>query len=291
MHHSRLPMLSHLAKIHLSTAGTSVPRRTHKGTHGHVLYPSQRRQSQKPARQITAELKRKLDDSLIKAIIVDGRSFNDFSKPGIIDFLDLAIPDYRPPHRTTIRCRIQKLYAEERENLRQQLSTVQNIALTIDVWKSSSHIYYLCLSGHYFDNNYELKHNVLAFRRFIGSHTGQRLQRFLENEVEKINIQHKISATTCDNGADIRCAITASNVLGPRFSCLAHDLNLTVKNGLWLYKQPKGSEKSSTTAAATTMLKENELVEDDDDNISIADGEDVPDEIIETYLPQSEEDE
>ncbi|CAF4579472.1 unnamed protein product, partial [Rotaria magnacalcarata] len=69
-------------------------------------------------------------------------------------------------------------------------------------------------------------------------HSAIRLRRFISNELEKLKIKNKICAITTDNGPDIRAAASTAD-FGIRLSCVAHDLNLTIKSALWLHKKPK----------------------------------------------------
>lgn len=59
------------------------------------LYPSQRKRVNKTKEQFTIVDKRRireLDFAVLNCIIQDGRSFGDFSKPGMLKFLEIAIP-------------------------------------------------------------------------------------------------------------------------------------------------------------------------------------------------------
>jgi hypothetical protein len=97
----------------------------------------------------------------------------------------------------------------------------------------------MCLSGHYYDQHFKFISPILAFRRFHGNHDSERIQGFIINEVEKLDIQTKICAITTDNGSDIRAATENEPQFGIRISCILHNLNLTVQNGLWLFTVPK----------------------------------------------------
>ena len=45
-----------------------------------------------PIKKLSLQLKKKLDDAVMAAIIEDGRSFSDFSKAGFIKLIQLAVP-------------------------------------------------------------------------------------------------------------------------------------------------------------------------------------------------------
>lgn len=152
----------------------------------------------------------------------------------MIKFLKNAVPGYVPPHRTTVAKSIKIEYKNYRKKLKTFLETVDFLSLTTDMWKNRNGSNYLCLTGHYFDSNFELVSLVLAFKRFYGRHFSNRINNFITKEINKLNIASKLVGITTDNAADIKAA--TSNIT-ERFSCVAHNLNLVLKNGLGLWKK------------------------------------------------------
>ena len=133
---------------------------------------------------------------------------------------------------------MEMLYKDYRKELKKQLIHVPNISLSCDAWKSSTRSYYFCITGHFYNDQHQLQSCILSFGHFLGSHTSVRLRRFLLNELNKLGIQQKVTSITTDNGKDVRIAVSSLG-FATRFSCLCHDLNLTVQNGLWLHNKPK----------------------------------------------------
>ncbi|CAF3319125.1 unnamed protein product [Rotaria socialis] len=182
------------------------------------LYPSQL-QNRKKASLISTKLKQQLDKAAIDAISVDGRSFGDLGKEGITKFLNLSNPGYRVSNRKTMIRQLELSYKNYRKELKKQMTYISNISLTCDVWKSSTRAYYICITGHFYNEKSQLESYILCFRRFLGSHTAVRLRRFLFNEIQKLGIHEKMTSITTDNSKDI--CIAASTVgFGNLFSCL-----------------------------------------------------------------------
>ena len=96
------------------------------------LYPSQIKQSEKKTPNISPEKKRQLDDAAIDCIVLDGRSFTDFKKPGMQKFLNIAVPGYVGPSRYTVSRRLKLMYSEYRKKQEQILYNVESISLTTD---------------------------------------------------------------------------------------------------------------------------------------------------------------
>ena len=62
----------------------------------------------------------------------------------------------------------------------------------------------------------------------------------------RFGLDSKIVATVSDNGNDMRAATQQLNNFGVRLYCLCHGLNLTVKNGLQLWKKEDNKQNMST---------------------------------------------
>jgi hypothetical protein len=172
------------------------------------------------------------------AIVQDSHSFSLFRKHGMQRFLSMATPGYRGPHRRTVVKRLKTMYKERRASTRQELSTIPDVALSTDMWQSNRRAHFMCLSAHYYDKNFTSHSKVIAFRRFLGKHSGDRIERFINHETEKLDIQSKICSVTTDNGSDIRSASQNNPKFRIRISCFLHILNLVVRNGLWLFDIP-----------------------------------------------------
>ena len=185
--HSDANLRSHLARRH---------RRPE------FLYPSQQTQYKPKSQSLSSESKKKLDDALIYAIAKDGRPFNDFRKKGFQHFLKVAFPgtNYKGPHRCTVRKHLSAMYCAYRRKLRDELTSVTDIALTTDAWSNTRRTHFICITGHYFDKDYGYKSIVLSFRRFIGRSFALRIRRFIRSELQKLNISSKIRSITSDNG-------------------------------------------------------------------------------------------
>ena len=171
------------------------------------FYPSQyRKKPPKVVVQISNERKKELDEAAIQAIVQDSHSFNLFRNSGMSNFLNLAIPGYRGPHRRTVVKRLKSVYTKHRSTTRLNFSSISDISLSADLWKTVRREHFICLSAHYYDDYFHFKSSVIAFRRFLGNHYSKRIFGFITNEIEKLGIQTKIRALTTDNGSDIRSA-------------------------------------------------------------------------------------
>jgi hypothetical protein len=64
------------------------------------LFPSQRKLMLRETEiKIDSRTKKTIDQLIIKATIIDGRSFLDFRKPGMMALFNQIVPGYMPPAR------------------------------------------------------------------------------------------------------------------------------------------------------------------------------------------------
>ncbi|CAF1329931.1 unnamed protein product [Didymodactylos carnosus] len=208
----------------------------------------------------TANIRRHLanshDDAAIKCIVRDSRPFNEFRRPGMKIFLEQATPGYRGPHSKTVRRRLVPLYLQKQHDLKHQLSIVDHIALTTDLWQSGRKHYFLCVTAHYVTHQFEVKGTILSFRQFYGRKFAKRIESHLIRILIKFGIQRKIISTTTDNGSDVRSATEKNAAFGLRIHCMAHGLNLSIQNALGLW--PKKKKISTTIASTTTVSSESD---------------------------------
>ena len=177
---------------------------------------------------------------MISCIIRDSCSFNDFHKSGMREFLNVAVPGYIPSHRATVKANIIARFQLHRKSLRMVLSKVPEIALiTSDVWQNSGGTHVVSLTAHFFDRRYNSVSLTIGFRQLVGDHIAQRLRMYIQHELKSLKIENKICSITTDNASNIVAATTNYIYFGDRFSCLAHDLNLIVQDGLHLHDKKK----------------------------------------------------
>lgn len=123
--------------------------------------------------------KKKFDEAAIRCIVRDGRPFGEFRREGMAAFLEVVTPGYFGPHERTVQRTIKRLYSAKMFELRERLRHVENVAITVDLWKRPKKHHYLCVTVHYVDMNYEIISPVLSFRCFHGRHLSPRIQTHL----------------------------------------------------------------------------------------------------------------
>ena len=109
------------------------------------------------------------------------------------------------------------------------------MTFTADIWKSGTRKYYISLTAHMFDEEFEVVPFVLSLRQLTQRHLATNIQSFVMYELdEKFQIMPKQRAEiTTDYARQIVAAIS-HGLFGPRHACIAHVWNNTVINGLCL---------------------------------------------------------
>ncbi|CAM4837376.1 unnamed protein product [Rotaria magnacalcarata] len=212
-----------------------------------LMYNCQRKKCQEKPSLISPDFKKQLDTKLIDAVIVDSRPFGDFSRPGLKGFLAVAIPNYKLLHRTTIHKRHHLMYKKHGLEVRNVLSKIKHIALTVDMWKKSRGRHFISLTGHLYDNQLKLISITLGFRLVRGRHLADRLKKFIQQEITFYKLNDKVLSITSNNATNIVNAIHDLNI-GTHHSCMGHNLNFMVKSTILSSKKTNKKLLSSTVS-------------------------------------------
>ena len=127
----------------------------------------------------------KIDGAAVEAIIIDGRSFSDFEKDGMVKILAVARPGYKGLSRKKARDLIHKKYTEKQVELQKRLENVESMSLITDIWSSRNRMSFMVVTGHFIEKEV-LRSIILRFFEFSDKHTAY-------------NIQKKISDMCCLN--------------------------------------------------------------------------------------------
>ena len=108
------------------------------------------------------------------------------------------------------------------------------------MWTSDTGAPYMVLTAHWINNEWDLKHVIIAFQRFPHPHTGEQIQEITLKILQEFSIVTKASTITIDNGANQVAgmkilSIRLAKELQVKFNvirCGAHTIALVVNAGL-----------------------------------------------------------
>ncbi|CAI5991513.1 unnamed protein product [Closterium sp. NIES-64] len=115
------------------------------------------------------------------------------------------------------------------------------VSFTIDMWRSHNNRAWLVVTGHWIDENYQLRTMVFEFREIHGRHTGKQMARVVEETVVQWGLETRCFGFTSDNASSNTAAFRWMSEEGGgqcffnsrmHFRCLAHVINLAVKTAL-----------------------------------------------------------
>ena len=123
-----------------------------------------------------------------------------------------------------------ELYSKRVSEIKQQLSSIPFVALTSDIWTSTTTQSYLTLTCHFITPSWGMKSLVLETFDFCNDHTADNIAEALQKVAGSWGISSKVITVVTDNAANI---VAAVRIVGwQHVPCFAHTLNLVVSGAL-----------------------------------------------------------
>lgn len=178
---------------------------------------------------------KQIDELIAKMICIDFQPISLVDNKGFQELLNHLEPRYTIPSRKTFANKILRdMYTGVSLKIKSELLQAKHIAITTDMWTSIANVDYMAVTAHFYkteDHTLTLTHKCLEVVPFPEvSHTADNLKNFLVKVLREWEISNKVVAVVRDNGADISAALERSQY--EAVSCVAHTLQLVVKDGL-----------------------------------------------------------
>ena len=166
-------------------------------------------------------------------------------------------PKYRNISRASVSTSILKIVQSSKTDLKERLSKIDNVAVTLDIWSDRQMRGFLGVTVHYISDS-GLQTKLLVCERFTGRHTGVRIAEHFETVVDEYGLDGKVTYLVTDNASNMKRAFATAfpetfddgvdddgiwedvgvdelqGILPSheRLSCFAHSLQLVVGEGL-----------------------------------------------------------
>ena len=130
-------------------------------------------------------------------------------------------------------------------------SNWEHFSVTTDLWSFVAQDCYLSLMAHFISCDYEWKQACLHAVPFNGSHTSPAVASLISNCLEAWGIYNKLHIVVRDNGSNFVAGLRDAGI--PNLPCLAHTLQLVIKDGC--LAQPSLKDSLAVISNLTLLAK------------------------------------
>ncbi|KAI5424397.1 hypothetical protein KIW84_030547 [Lathyrus oleraceus] len=182
-------------------------------------------------------------NGLDKMFVAMELPFQKVEHPYLHRFIYGLQPKFKFPSRNTLARDILKNWDVEKAKMKTILSqNCRRVCITTDTWTSTQDSNYMCLTGHYIDNNWKLQKNILNFTQ-VTDYTGEIMAKTVKKCLNGWELNRVLSVTV-DNASSndvgiqhLKRWLHSQNdiVLNGEYlhtRCCDHILNLIVKDGM-----------------------------------------------------------
>lgn len=247
-----------LCKEHIKTqadSGTSNMR-THLKLKHKISLPSSRRAKRAPspihpALRITSHFsssssssptplsvdKKSMTLLLLRMVIEMNVSFRGLTECTALRTLLTDAFGYQMPSRMTLRRLLPTYHSFLLNALKQRLSSVESLSITTDSTFLTSHqVPYICVTGHWIDDDWKLNSTVLSVFLAEQSETADYITKSLRDVLEtRLGLNRKLHCIVTDEGSNFLTAtdnLKRAEVLRESLRCACHRFQLTFKNAI-----------------------------------------------------------
>lgn len=155
--------------------------------------------------------------------------------------LNPYLTDLTPLGHTSLRQELTAMYKVRKQVVKKELDQATTaIHISFDLWTSPNQMAIIALFGHFLDEQYRYQSRLLAFRRHLGSHSGERIALTLYEAIQSWGIGQQLGVAVCDNASNNDVClqhlfpyfinrIPVNSIRQRRIRCFGHILNLVAK--------------------------------------------------------------
>ncbi|XP_065105792.2 E3 SUMO-protein ligase ZBED1-like [Paramisgurnus dabryanus] len=182
--------------------------------------------------ETTSKRHKEITEAITRYLAKDMMPINTVTKPGFVSLITKLDRRYQIPSRTYFsQVAIPKMYDVFRENVKSELSKVENYACTTDLWSSRTTKPYISLTVHFLDQDFELKTRCLETAYFPGQHNAENIASGLSDALASWQLREdQLVCITTDNGANVVKATELNHWV--RLQCFGRRLHLAIGNAV-----------------------------------------------------------
>ncbi|TVU02980.1 hypothetical protein EJB05_51526, partial [Eragrostis curvula] len=182
---------------------------------------------------------------LVRMIVLHELLFSLVEYDGFIRYSASLNPLFKLVCRNTIKLDCMEVYKNHRSVLRDTFKICNSrVSLTADTWTSKGNTGYMCITGHYIDDNWNVQKKIIRFCFIKTPHDAANMFSVMLKSLRYYGIEDKLFSITLDNAQANTSMVDLlmehlftrqllnSGVDLFHVRCAAHVLNLIVKDGL-----------------------------------------------------------
>ena len=174
---------------------------------------------------------KKSDNALLHMLACDMQPLAIVEFPGFMSYINSMGSHVRlPSKQTLINTLLPAKYAEVQKNVLLMLAQAKHVALSGDIWLTSSSVEHLSVNAHYINNDWEVKSFALGMIFSLGQCSIEELAERLHQLVERWQITKKVSCFVSSRNIKLSTAAKLRN--WSHLCCFSDSLNLAVKDTL-----------------------------------------------------------
>ena len=137
-----------------------------------------------------------LERSLIKWVVCEHLPFTSVNSPHFLSILRRLHPSIDIFSSKSLAIKIKEMFPRMRENLKEYMGKIKNlVSFTTDVWTSPNQLKFLCITAHFFDNEFQLKNIIIEFIN-IPNGKGETLANYFWDCVKYFELEEKVFLIT-----------------------------------------------------------------------------------------------
>lgn len=140
-----------------------------------VLARTRRSCNAQRAEKVTELIAKMVETDMLPISAVEGKGFHE-----LIKFLE---PEYTMASRRTVTRRIETHYEQRAQELLEELTMADKVAITTDCWSALTSESYITITCHYISDDWKVNSYVLLTESLPGRHTADHLAEKLNEAV------------------------------------------------------------------------------------------------------------
>jgi hypothetical protein len=150
--------------------------------------------------EYTKEYQNIIDSKLAKFVSSSHSPLSLVENDDFVDFISSLHPKYKLPGRALLRDLILQEADVIRKKLQQRVRNTGDFSFCLDLWKSKARDYYISITIHFIDDEWNLIYFPIAFQKIVGPHTAEAIGNLVADLLKPLLDNNSPFAGVVDGG-------------------------------------------------------------------------------------------